>query len=130
MLIQHAWTICDADRLDAEIEYLKKIFRQNGYNDYDIKQALCHKKKKPTGVAVLPYQQAISHKISRLLFKYSIKTFHIPASKVIRLLRPVMDILDLKVAGIYCIPCKHGEVCVGQTGQTIEARCKDHMRYV
>jgi len=53
MLIQHAWTICDADRLDAEIEYLKKIFRQNGYNDYDIKQALCHKKKKPTGVAVL-----------------------------------------------------------------------------
>jgi hypothetical protein len=44
MLIQCAWTICDADSLDAEIEHLKNTFRQNEYSNYVIKQVIYHKK--------------------------------------------------------------------------------------
>jgi hypothetical protein len=91
-LIQRAWTICDADSLNMEIKHLKKIFRQNIYSNQDIKQGLQHKKKpqsqweKPTSVAMLPYQQTISNKISRLLARHNIETVHIPAKKNIKLL--------------------------------------------
>jgi hypothetical protein len=82
-----------------------------------------------TAVARLPYQGTTSHKVSRLLAKYNIQTIHIPA-KNIHLLRPVKDKLGLKDAAIYHIPCKCGKVYVGQSGQTIEARLKEHRRHV
>jgi hypothetical protein len=45
------------------------------------KQALHHKKKQLTGVAMLPYRRSISDKISRLLDKYHMKAVHILARK-------------------------------------------------
>jgi hypothetical protein len=42
------------------------------------------------------------------------------------MLRPVKDDLSLKVPGVYRIPCECGEVYVGQTGRSMEARCKEH----
>jgi DNA-binding transcriptional MerR regulator len=116
-LIQRSWTICKADSLDVEIEHLKKTFRQNGYSNQDIKQALHHKKKPQTqqetqtSVAMLPYQQTISNKISRLLDKYNINTVHVPAKKNIHLLT-CKDKLGLKVTGINRITCECGKVCV------------------
>jgi hypothetical protein len=87
-LVQCARTICDANSLNTEIDHLKKTFRQNGYSNCDIKQALRHKKKKlpsqqekPTGVAMQSYQHSVSNKISRLLNKYNINSVHIPARK-------------------------------------------------
>jgi len=68
-----------------------------------------------TGVALLPYQRAISHKNSRLLSIYNIRTIHIPAREKVHLLRPVKEKLGLKVAGIYCIPCKCGKAYEGHT---------------
>jgi hypothetical protein len=79
---------------------------------------------------MLPYQRTISNKISRLLAKHNIKTVHIPAKKISIYLRLVRDKLGLKVSGIYHIPCECSKVYVGQTGRTIEARCKEHMRHV
>jgi hypothetical protein len=79
---------------------------------------------------MIPYQKAITNKISRLLAKYNIKTVHIPRKKNIHMLRPVKDDLGLKVPGMYRIPCECGKVYVGQTGRSIEARCKAHMRHV
>jgi predicted GIY-YIG superfamily endonuclease len=46
------------------------------------------------------------------------------------MLRPIKDKLGLKVTGIYCVLCECGKVYVGQTGKTIETRCKKHMRYI
>jgi hypothetical protein len=86
--------------------------------------------EKPTGVAVLPYQQAITTKISRILTKYNIKTIHVPRKKNIHMLRPVKDDLGLKVPVVYRIPCECGEIYVGQTGGSIEARCKEHLRHI
>jgi hypothetical protein len=50
--------------------------------------------------------------------------------KNIHVLRPVKDDLGLKVPGVYRIPCECGEVYVGQTGRSMEARCKQHMRHI
>jgi hypothetical protein len=46
------------------------------------------------------------------------------------MLRPVKDDLGLKVPGVYRIPCECGDVYVGQTGRSVEARCKEHMRHI
>jgi hypothetical protein len=46
------------------------------------------------------------------------------------MLRPVKDDLGLKVLGVYRIPCECGDVYVGQTGRSMEARCKEHMRQI
>jgi hypothetical protein len=79
---------------------------------------------------MIPFQQAVLNKISRLLAKHNIKAIHIPVKKNIHMLRPVKDKLGLKVAGIYCVPCKCSSVYVGQTGRSIKTRCKEHMRYI
>jgi hypothetical protein len=87
------------------------------------------KNNKPAGIAVLPHQQAVSNKISRLLTKYNIKTVHIPKKKNRQLLRAAKDDLGLKIPGVYRIPCECGKVYIGQTGRSVEARCKEHMRH-
>jgi len=46
------------------------------------------------------------------------------------MLRTVKDDLGLKEPGAYHIPCECGKVYVGQTRRSIEARCKEHMRYI
>jgi hypothetical protein len=32
--------------------------------------------------------------------------------------------------GLYRIPCECGKVYIGQTGRSIEATCKEHMRHI
>jgi len=38
----------------------------------------------------------------------------------------VKDILELKTAGVYSIPCISGRVYIGQTDQSITIRMKEH----
>jgi hypothetical protein len=78
----------------------------------------------------LPYQHYVTNKISRLLDKHNIKTIHIPAIKSIHMLGSVKDKFDLKVPGIYRIPCEFGKVYNGQTGRTTETQCKEHKRHI
>jgi hypothetical protein len=46
------------------------------------------------------------------------------------MLRMVKDDLGVKVLGVYRIPRECGNVYTGQTGRSIEARCKEHMRHI
>jgi uncharacterized protein (DUF302 family) len=85
-LIQWARTICNADSLDEKIDQLKSAFRQNGYDHLTIKHAPVLKQRsqiqmeKPAGTVTILFQQAVSHKMSRLPAKH-IKTIHIPLNK-------------------------------------------------
>jgi hypothetical protein len=47
-----------------------------------------------------------------------------------QLLRTAKDNLGLKIPGVYRIPCECGKVYIGQTGRSIEARYKEHMRHI
>jgi hypothetical protein len=95
-----------------------------------MKQKLQIQKEKPTGVALILFQKAVSNKIRRLLTKYNIKAIHIPVKNNIHILRPIKDKLGLNITGVYCVPCECGKVYVGQTGRSIETRCKEHMRHI
>jgi len=76
---------------------------------------------------MLPYQQASSNKISRLLAKCDIKTLCVLVKKTISTLRLLKEQLGLITPGIYCIPCECEKVYVRQTS-SIETRCKGHMK--
>jgi hypothetical protein len=135
-LVQRARTLCDTESLDREIHHLKCIFQWNGYNKDEIRRALHRKQtqklkdEKPVGIARLPYHKSYSNKISRLLAKFNIMMVHIPRKMTIHMLRSVKDDLDLNVPGVYQIPCECGKVYVGQTGRSIETRCKEHRRHI
>jgi hypothetical protein len=82
-------------------------------------------KQKPIGTAKIPFHQAISNKISRLLRKY-IRTIHIPIRKTAQMLRSAKDGVKLKIQGVCQIPRECGKVYVGQS-RTVEKRCKEHI---
>jgi hypothetical protein len=86
-------------------------------------------KEKPAGIAILPYQQAVFNKIIRLLFKHNIKIIHMLVKKSNHMVISVKDKLGLKFTGIYCVPFEYSKVYVGQTGQTTETKCKEHLRH-
>jgi hypothetical protein len=103
-LINHVKTLSDTVCLNKEIWHLTEALRQNSYNaaafNPDMHQKCSRTIEKETSSAV-----AITHKSSRLLWKFIIQTVHIPA-KNYQMLGPVWDDLRLKVSGVYSIPCR------------------------
>jgi hypothetical protein len=57
------------------------------------------------------------------------KTVHVPIKKNRQLLRTAKDDLGMKIPSVYRIPCECGKVYIGQTGRSVEARCKERMRH-
>jgi hypothetical protein len=55
---------------------------------------------------------------------------HIPRKKTIHIIRSVKEDLSLNVLGVYRIPCEYGKVYMGQTGRSIETKCKEHRRHI
>ena len=47
-----------------------------------------------------------------------------------QMLRPAKDGLEPNVPGVCRIPCQSVKVYVGQTGSSIETRCKEHQTYI
>ncbi|XP_046405046.1 uncharacterized protein LOC124170367 [Ischnura elegans] len=85
---------------------------------------------KPTGRACLPYVSTISNKIARILRRHNVETIQKPLGKLKALLGTTKDKLGLKTSGVYRIPCECGQVCIGETGRTIEKRLKEHERCI
>jgi hypothetical protein len=50
--------------------------------------------------------------------------------KIPNFLRSVKDDLGLKMLGVYSIPCECSQVCIGQTGRSIDTRLKERQRHV
>jgi len=65
-----------------------------------------------------------------LLAKHNITTIRILVKKTINTLRMIKDDLGLRTSGMYCIPCKCGEVYGGQTSRMIEIRCQKPRRHL
>jgi hypothetical protein len=55
----------------------------------------------------------------------------LPPKKIFNCLWPVKDNVGLKTPQVYCIPCKCGNVYVGQSGRTVEKRVEErqHIRH-
>jgi hypothetical protein len=72
-LIHRARAHCDEDSLQAELVFLKDIFKGNGYNDRQLHRALKRRPllsqpdSKPHLVAFLPFVGTVFNRISRVL---------------------------------------------------------------
>jgi hypothetical protein len=88
------------------------------------------KDNKPTSTAYIPYINNTYGRLSRMLAKYNIKSVAIPHTKIASYLQQVKDAIGLKTPGIYKIPCECGKVYIGQSGQSIHLRIKEHDRHI
>jgi hypothetical protein len=121
--------------LSQELNFLTAIFKQNGYNDHQIRarkpaRQTIEPDQKPTTTADLPYINNTFGRLSRMLAKYNIKSVALPHWKIASYLPPVKDAIGLKTPGIYRIPCECGSVYIGQSGQSIHLRIKEHDRHI
>jgi hypothetical protein len=87
-------------KLLMRIQHLKNTFIQNYCSRVDIHQTFNLKQKqrqKPARVAILPFMQGTSDRISWLLASFSLGTVHIPAKYSFNLVGLVRDLLGLSV---------------------------------
>jgi hypothetical protein len=99
--VHRARSLSDEDNLQAELVFLRDVFKQNGYNDRQIHRALnrCPRldqlDKKLNSVTFLPFVGTTFNHISRVLTQH-IKSVGLPHMKLPGLLHPVKDQLGLK----------------------------------
>jgi hypothetical protein len=134
-LVHRARALCDKDSLHGELEFLKTMFRENGYSSQQIralnpKVQTSKSKDKPTSVALLPHVQTTHSRLSRMLAKHNIKSVGLPPRKISSFLRPVKDNLGLRTPGVYSIPCECSQVYIRQTSRSINTRIKEHSRHI
>jgi hypothetical protein len=66
--------------------------------------------------------------LSRMLTKH-IRSVSLPPTKFYCCCTPVKDALGLRMLSVYSIPCKCGQVYIGQSGWSIQIRIK-HSRHI
>ena len=80
-------------------------------------------------MAIVPYIEDVTDKISRELKKWKIKSVFTAPGKVKQLIGNVKDPNpELVTPGVYEIPCSCGMVYIGQTGRSVRERLNEHIR--
>jgi hypothetical protein len=116
--------------------FLRDVFKQNGYNDWQIHRALNRHPhlpqpdNEPNSVAFLPFVGTIFNSISRVLARHNIKSVGLPHMKLSSLLCPVKDHLGLMTPRVYRISFECSRVYIGQTGHSMDIRLKEHQRHI
>jgi hypothetical protein len=83
-MIHRARALSDEDSLQAELVFLKDVFREIGYNDRQIHRDLNRRPllpqpdNKPHSVAFLPFVGTVFNRISRVLDGHNIKSVGFP----------------------------------------------------
>jgi hypothetical protein len=122
--------LCDEYSLQAELVFLRDVFKQNGYNDRQIHRALnrCPHLDQPdtksNSVAFLSFARCTLNRISRVLVRHNIKSVDLPHMKLSSLLCPAKDNLGLRTPGVYRIRCECDGVYIGQTGRPADTGLK------
>ena len=110
--------------------------KDNGYSPQQIWQALkpatwtTKTNKRPTLIAFIIYTQTAYGWLSIMLAKHNIKSVSLLARKIYSYLPSVKDVLGLRMLCVYSIPCECGQVCIGQSSQSIQIRIKEHNRHI
>jgi hypothetical protein len=119
-LVHRTRALCDEDSLQAKFVFLRDIYKQNGFIDWQIHRALnCHwhldePDNKPNLVTFLPFVGTIFNHISRVLAGHNIKSVGLPHMKLSSLLYPVWDHLGLNIPGVYRISGECAESTLGR----------------
>jgi hypothetical protein len=96
-LVHRARALRHEDSLQAELVFLKDVFRENCYSDRQIHRALSRRQLLPQtenkshSVAFLPFVGTVFNRISRVLARHNTKSVGLPFMKLSSHLRPVKD---------------------------------------
>ena len=83
----------------------------------------------PTSTAFIPYTQTTYGRLSRMMAKHNIKSVALPPRKIYSYLSSVKNALELRTPDVYNIPCKCGNIYIGQSGRSIQIRIEEHSRH-
>ncbi|XP_071801298.1 uncharacterized protein [Asterias amurensis] len=135
-LVQRAYTICDPDSLQHELQHITTSLQRNGYNAKQVKtskpvppdQRVSYTQGQThTPTVSLPYLGPPSHRLQRIFKEAGIKVYHSAPKKLHGSLQSHKDKKDPSArAGVYRIPCECGKVYVGETGRNLPTRLKEH----
>ena len=99
--------IADNEHLDKELNHLRKVLQDNGYNIGDINRAFKkdlerniqkpRKNDESKGVIFLPYIQGTMERISMVLKKKHIRTIFSPPNLLRKLLDKTKELVDSKL---------------------------------
>jgi hypothetical protein len=115
-LIHRGKSLCDEDGLQAELVFLREVFKQNGYNRKKTHRALNHcshagqPENKPNSVSFLPFVGSVFNRINRVLARHNIKSVGLAHIKLSNLLHPVKDNLGLRKPHVKKNPCECGSL--------------------
>lgn len=134
-LINRAYSICDEENIQAELEHVTKVLTKNGYRKNIIKNCIKHRNDKNNTKnldkkAFLPYMKGVSEKIGKILSKHNIKTIFKPPPKVREFLSSPKDKIPLNTPGVYNVPCSCGKSYIGETKRSISIRLKEHIKAI
>ena len=137
-LSRRAITHCSSpDRLNTELNLLRKVAIQNGYKPSIIHTNFPKENRGETDIVklptvTLPYVPRTTEKLANLLRKYNFQVTSKPPQKIKGILPSPKDTLnDEDKCGIYEIPCKSPcqKVYIGQTKRSLRVRVGEHKRH-
>ncbi|BHF71134.1 hypothetical protein SprV_0401418900 [Sparganum proliferum] len=118
----------------AELQYLRRVFKANGYPRNFINQCLCKRDegRNPTGPKfwrAVPYVKNVSEAVSRLLTPLGIGIAHRPEATIMRqIMRPNDPLSRPETSGVvyraWCV-CGHSNYA-GETGRLLRRRMAEH----
>ena len=145
--LARAYSICSPQHLSEEIEFLKNIFIENGYNENHLKKIITsyqprqlsrHKNELQTQRdnpdrplhASLPWIPGVSDKLKKLFKSANINTTFKSSSNLNDILcrKNKARLPTFSTPGVYMISCSCGKRYVGESGGTIKTRIKQHQK--
>lgn len=141
--LARAYAICSKEYLQAEIEFLRTIFIENGYDSKKLDELI--KKYEPKTIrnndepcddenfkfkASLPWIPGVSEKLKKAFKKENIKvTFKSEKNlKTILCSKNKPQLPEFSHPGVYLVPCSCGKKYVGETGASINTRLTQHQK--
>ena len=145
-IFARAYSIRSEEYLSEEINFLKDVFIENGYNNNDIETIInsyVPPKERhtdsneqpidaPFSTVSLPWIPGISQKLKKAFKQSNIKTTFKsgPNLRDILCKRNKSTIPKFSAPGIYMVPCSCNKKYVGETGANIKTRINQHQKAV
>lgn len=138
-LALRARNICSETTINAEMSNLEQTFKQNGYPEDLIRNALQTNNNRQRNdtetnsdqcTMCIPYVPGISEKIGRICKDYNIRTVYQSSNtlgKKLSKVRPRQEKWKRKNV-IYQIPCECGQSYIGETLRPLETRLAEHKK--
>ena len=129
-----ARALCDEQHLESEMNNIAEVFRENGYKEKEIKEAMKEKEKakeqqeESRGVITLPNIPGVMPQFTRVAKQHGFRVANNTDKKVRDLSTNAKTPLKEKNSCVvYNIPCKCGKYSyTGETDRKFETRKKEH----